>query len=171
MPNTPTVTPKKLRAGLVGLGMMGRHHARVLASLEGVELVGVCDPMGDPHGVAGTRPLVAQVEHLIALGIDYAMVAAPTAFHEELALALAAAGVHALIEKPLAVDNDSAERITAAFAAKGLVGAVISSDTTRPCNNSEADSTPVNSATSTRLQRGDKGHFPPASPMSELSKI
>jgi len=119
-----TVSDKKLRAGLVGLGMMGRHHARVLSSLEGVELVGVCDPMGDPHNVAGTRPWVATVEELIALGIDYAMVAAPTAFHEDLALALAAAGVHALVEKPLAVDTPAAERITDAFAAKGLVGAV-----------------------------------------------
>jgi UDP-N-acetylglucosamine 3-dehydrogenase len=121
---TQSSQPRKLRAGLVGLGMMGRHHGRVLASLDGVELVGVCDPMGDPHGVAGTRPLVAQVEQLIALGIDYAMVAAPTAFHEDLALALAAAGVHALIEKPLAVDNESAQRITDAFATRGLVGAV-----------------------------------------------
>ena len=119
MPNSS----KKLRAGLVGLGMMGRHHGRVLASLDGVELVGVCDPMGDPHGVAGSRPLVASVEELIKLGIDYAMVAAPTAFHEDLALALAAAGVHALVEKPLAVDNESAQRITDAFAARGLVGA------------------------------------------------
>ena len=118
------MSDKKLRAGLVGLGMMGRHHARVLSSLEGVELVGVCDPMGDPHNVAGTRPWVATVEELIALGIDYAMVAAPTAFHEDLALALAAAGVHALVEKPLAVDTPAAERITDAFAAKGLVGAV-----------------------------------------------
>jgi len=80
--------------------------------------------MGDPHGVAGSRPLVKSIEELIDLGIDYAMVAAPTAFHEELALALAAAGIHALIEKPLAVDTPAAERITDAFAAKGLVGAV-----------------------------------------------
>ena len=41
-----------LRAGLIGLGMMGRHHARVLQSLEGVDLVAVADPTGDPHGVA-----------------------------------------------------------------------------------------------------------------------
>ncbi|MEU2407761.1 hypothetical protein ABZ609_26130, partial [Streptomyces rubiginosohelvolus] len=41
-----------LKAGLVGLGSMGRHHARVLASLEGVELVGVVDPMGDKNGWA-----------------------------------------------------------------------------------------------------------------------
>jgi predicted dehydrogenase len=58
------------------------------------------------------------------LGIDYAMIAAPTAFHEELALELAAAGIHAMVEKPLAIDTQSAEKITAAFKAKGLVGAV-----------------------------------------------
>ena len=98
------MTTKKLRAGLVGLGMMGRHHARVLGSLDGVELVAVSDPMGDPHGVAGDRPVLASVQELINVGVDYAMVAAPTAFHEELALALAEAGIHALIEKPLALD-------------------------------------------------------------------
>ncbi|MEI6405973.1 MAG: Gfo/Idh/MocA family oxidoreductase [Actinomycetes bacterium] len=114
----------KLRAGLVGLGMMGRHHARVLGSLDGVDLIAVSDPMGDAHGVAGGRPVLATVQELIKLGIDYAMVAAPTAFHEELALALAEAGVHAMIEKPLAVDTPAAQRITAAFASRGLVGAV-----------------------------------------------
>ena len=118
------MSDKKLRAGLVGLGMMGRHHARVLGSLEGVELVAVCDPMGDAHNVAGGRPVFTKVSELIAAGIDYAMVAAPTAFHEELALELAAAGIHALIEKPLAVDTPAAKRIQEAFAAKGLVGAV-----------------------------------------------
>jgi predicted dehydrogenase len=115
---------KKLRAGLVGLGMMGRHHARVLGSLDGVDLVAVSDPMGDPHGVAGGRPVLASVQELIEVGVDYAMVAAPTAFHEELALALAEAGIHALIEKPLAVDTPAAKRITEAFASRGLVGAV-----------------------------------------------
>ena len=118
------MSDKKLRAGLVGLGMMGRHHARVLGSLDGVELVAVCDPMGDAHNVAGGRPVFTKVSDLIAAGIDYAMVAAPTAFHEELALELAAAGIHALIEKPLAVDTPAAKRIQEAFAAKGLVGAV-----------------------------------------------
>ena len=113
-----------LRAGLVGLGMMGRHHARVLGSLDGVELVAVSDPGGDPHGVAGGREVLTSVDELIKVGIDYAMVAAPTAFHEELALKLAGAGVHALIEKPLAVDTPAAQAITSAFKAKGLAGAV-----------------------------------------------
>jgi predicted dehydrogenase len=80
--------------------------------------------MGDPHGVAGGREVLKSIDELIKIGIDYAMVAAPTAFHEELALKLAEAGVHALIEKPLAVDTPAAEKITAAFKAKGLVGAV-----------------------------------------------
>ncbi|MBD4604616.1 gfo/Idh/MocA family oxidoreductase, partial [Xanthomonas citri pv. citri] len=46
-----------LRTGLIGLGMMGRHHARVMRSIEGTELVAVADAMGDPHGVAGDLPL------------------------------------------------------------------------------------------------------------------
>jgi predicted dehydrogenase len=104
--------------------MMGRHHARILSSLDGVELVAVSDPMGDQHAVAGGRQVFSSVTDLIKEGIDYAMVAAPTAFHEELALELAAAGVHALIEKPLAVDTPAAQKIYEAFRDKGLVGAV-----------------------------------------------
>lgn len=113
-----------LRAGLIGLGMMGRHHARVLRSLDDVELVAVADPGGDPHGVAGGLPLVSTVEELIALGLDYCMVAVPTVFHEPVGLALAAAGVHAMVEKPLAQDGPAALRLTEAFEQAGLVGAV-----------------------------------------------
>jgi UDP-N-acetylglucosamine 3-dehydrogenase len=113
-----------LRAGLIGLGMMGRNHARVLASLDGVELVAVADPAGDVHGVSGGRPVVSTVEELIALGIDYCMVAVPTAFHEAAGLTLAEAGVHAMVEKPLAPDVTGATRLAEAFEAKGLVGAV-----------------------------------------------
>ena len=53
-----------LRAGLVGLGMMGRHHARVLASLDGVDLVAVVDPGGDVHGVAQGRDVLNSVGEL-----------------------------------------------------------------------------------------------------------
>jgi UDP-N-acetylglucosamine 3-dehydrogenase len=113
-----------LRAGLIGLGMMGRHHARVLASLEGVDLVGLADADGDPHGVAGGRPFVDSIDKLIELGLDYCMVAVPTIYHLEVGLALADAGVHAMIEKPLAHSTPSARKLADAFAAKGLVGAV-----------------------------------------------
>ena len=114
----------KLRAGLVGLGMMGRHHARVLGSLDGVDLVAVADPGGDPHGVAGSRPLLSTVEDVIATGLDYCVVAVPTAFHEDIAVQLAEAGVHAMVEKPLAQDTPAAKRIVEAFESRGLVGAV-----------------------------------------------
>jgi predicted dehydrogenase len=113
-----------LRAGLIGLGMMGRHHARVLASLPGVDFVGVCDPAGDTNGVAQGRTVVSSVAELIAMKIDYAMVAVPTIYHLEIGKELAAAGVHALIEKPLSHDTKTAEELTSAFAKAGLVGAV-----------------------------------------------
>jgi predicted dehydrogenase len=113
-----------LRAGLIGVGAMGRHHARVLAGLEGVDLVGVVDPMGDPNGFAQGAPVVATVEELLGLGIDYAVVACPTGLHEEVGLALAGAGVGALIEKPLADSVDAARRLVDAFEARALVAAV-----------------------------------------------
>ena len=113
-----------LRAGLVGIGMMGRNHARVLHAIDGVDLVGVADPAGDRHGVAGGAQVVGSVEELVALGLDMAVVAAPTGFHLEAGLELAAADVPTLIEKPLAVDTDSSSRLVEAFEAAGLVNAV-----------------------------------------------
>ena len=59
-----------LRAGLVGLGMMGRHHARVLANLSGVDFVGVCDPACDNQNLAQGRPVVKSIAELIAMKID-----------------------------------------------------------------------------------------------------
>jgi UDP-N-acetylglucosamine 3-dehydrogenase len=113
-----------LRAGLVGLGMMGRNHARVLGQLDGVELVGVADPVGDRFGAAKGAKIHDTVEGLIASGLDYCVVAAPTEDHERVGLLLAEAGVHALVEKPLAPEVEEAERLAAAFAERGLVGAV-----------------------------------------------
>jgi len=113
-----------LRAGLLGLGMMGRHHARVLRELDGVELVAVADPVGDPHGAAGDLPVLPDIDALIAEGIDIAVVAVPTRFHEDAALKLAEAGVHALVEKPIAHTLEAGRRMVDAFAEKGLVGAV-----------------------------------------------
>jgi predicted dehydrogenase len=113
-----------LRAGLIGLGMMGRHHARVLRELDGVDLVAVADSFGDPHGVAGQLGLLSSVEELIAAGIDMAVVAVPTGLHEEVGLALAAAGVHTLVEKPIADSTEAGQRLVDAFSSNGLVGAV-----------------------------------------------
>lgn len=113
-----------LRAGLLGVGMMGRNHARVLREVDGIDLVAIADPGGDPHGVAGKLDVLPDVDALIAAGIDIAVVAVPTAFHEDAALKLADAGIHTLVEKPIAHSVEAGRRMTDAFAAKGLVGAV-----------------------------------------------
>ena len=113
-----------LRAGLIGLGMMGRHHARVLRSLDDVDLVAIADPGGDPYGAAGDLDVLPGIEQLLAVGVDYCMVATPTALHEEIGLALADAGVHTMIEKPLAMDVKAARSLVDAFERAGLVGAV-----------------------------------------------
>lgn len=113
-----------LRAGLVGLGVMGRNHARILASLDGVELVAVADPQGDLRDVLRDATVVPDVNDLLELGIDYAVVAAPTSRHLAIGEALAAAGVHALIEKPLADSYAAARVLAECFADAGLVGAV-----------------------------------------------
>ena len=102
---------------------MGRHHVRNVRETPGETLVAVADPGGDKFGVAGDLEVLPDVEALIAAGIDAAIVAVPTAFHREVALQLAAAGVHTLIEKPLAPSVAEGREIVAAFEAAGVVGA------------------------------------------------
>lgn len=127
-----------LRAGLVGFGSMGVNHARILSSLPGVTLVAIADPAhaDQPEGGdVGGRPTPARsqtppvqvvpgVDDLIALGIDYAVVSSPTSTHLSIGLSLAEAGVHALIEKPVAPSPSDAVEFVAAFDRAGLVGAV-----------------------------------------------
>ncbi|WP_422665111.1 Gfo/Idh/MocA family oxidoreductase [Agrococcus beijingensis] len=113
-----------LRAGLIGLGMMGRHHARVMREVTGVNLIAVADAMGDPHGVAAGLPVLASVENLIEAGIEIAVVAVPTQFHEEVAIRLAEAGVHTLVEKPIAHSVEAGQRMRKAFSERSLIGAV-----------------------------------------------
>jgi UDP-N-acetylglucosamine 3-dehydrogenase len=113
-----------LRVGLVGVGMMGRNHARVLHAVDGVELVAVADPAGDLHGVAGNAVVVDDLAAMLKLSIDAAIVAVPTRFHLDAGLELAHAGVHTLVEKPLAADPEEARKLVDAFESAGLVNAV-----------------------------------------------
>lgn len=114
---------RKLRAGLIGMGVMGNNHARTMASLEGVDLVGIADPARAGESVAGTV-VQAEVDVLLDMDLDYAVVATPTALHESLGLDLVKRGIHALIEKPLAPSVAEAASLASAFASADLVGAV-----------------------------------------------
>ncbi len=121
---TPLPADRPFRMGLIGLGSMGRHHARVIREVEGMQLVAVADPLGDKHGVAAGLEVLADVQALVDAGIDAAMVAVPTYLHEEVGLALAAAGVHTMVEKPIAATAESGHRVAEAFTQAGLVGCV-----------------------------------------------
>lgn len=106
------VGSRRLRAGVVGVGRMGRHHARVYAQQPDVELVGIVDAnldrAGDIAEQWGCRAF-ASLDSLIAAGVDAVSVATPTTFHRSAAEQLLAADVACLIEKPLAGNVEDAQ--------------------------------------------------------------
>lgn len=79
-----------LRVGVVGAGVMGTNHARVLAGLPGVELVGIVDPL-PAHRTRALEivgcPTFATLEEMLAAGPDAVTIAAPTHLHRDVALA------------------------------------------------------------------------------------
>ena len=113
---------KDLRAALIGLGAMGKNHARVLKSLPGVELVAVFDPAVAIGSL--DLPLVSSLEELMSLKPDYCVIATPTFTHEELAIELANNGINIFIEKPISISADSASRIIVTVEDQGLIGGV-----------------------------------------------
>ena len=105
---------RPIRCGVIGVGRMGSHHARVYAEIEAVELVGVVDI--DPqrrrqaHDQWGVQAFET-VEQLLEQGVDAASVATPTVSHRRVAEPLLSAKVACLIEKPLAPDVQEAQAI------------------------------------------------------------
>ncbi len=113
-----------LKVGVIGLGVMGRNHARVLASMQEVELVGLYDAfLGNSQTLHGVT-VETDFESFLENDFDYVVVSSPTATHLEFGLALARRGVNALIEKPLAASVDEARLLTEAFDGARLIGAV-----------------------------------------------
>src|SRR5258708_26587868 len=112
-----------LRLGVVGGGVMGYNHARVLAEMPGVTLVGVADP-DDKQADFVRRTLgcatVPDVADLLALGVDAVSVAAPTHLHRSIALTAVGKGVHVLVEKPIASSVEEGREIIAAARRAGV---------------------------------------------------
>jgi predicted dehydrogenase len=104
--------------------MMGANHARVLSNLDGVELVAVADPQGDAQKVLPQIRVLNSVDEVIKLGVDYCVISAPTAFHEEIATQLIAHKIHFLVEKPIADTYASAVKIRDAAKSANVIGAV-----------------------------------------------
>src|SRR5580658_3699256 len=112
-----------LRVGVVGVGVMGSNHARVLSELAGVKLVGVADPDRKRREfVAGKLGCAAFAEaaDLIAEGVDAMTIAAPTHLHRELAIDCTTRGIHVLVEKPVASTVEEGRAIVAAARRAGV---------------------------------------------------
>jgi len=112
-----------LRVGVVGVGVMGSNHARVLAELPGVKLVGVADPdrkrsnqVANALGCAS----FADAEALMRHGIDAVTIAAPTHLHREIAIECAKRGIHLMVEKPIAPTVEESRAIVAASRRAGV---------------------------------------------------
>jgi predicted dehydrogenase len=112
-----------LRVGVVGAGVMGSNHARVLAGLPGVTLVGIVDPLPDHRARAtalvGCRAF-AELDELFDEGVDAITIAAPTHLHHEIALACITRNIHILVEKPIASTVEEGQDIVNAAKSAGV---------------------------------------------------
>ncbi len=112
----------RLRVAVVGVGHLGRHHARLLAAMPDVDLVAVADidaARAAEIAAAQQTTAVANWQSLPA-GLDAVTVAVPTEAHVAVALGLIERGVHVLVEKPLARSVAEADTLIAAAAAGGV---------------------------------------------------
>lgn len=112
-----------MKAGVLGVGSLGYHHARILREVPGAEMAGVYDDdaarLETVAAELGVRAFRSRDELLEA--VDAAVIAVPTTAHASVALAAIDAGVHLLIEKPIAHTLAEAEAIVDAAAARNLV--------------------------------------------------
>src|SRR6185437_12758081 len=112
-----------LKIGVVGVGVMGSNHARVLSEMSNVRLVGIADPDRKQRDfVARTLGCEAfgDLDSLLKCGLDAITVAAPTHLHHELALECIARGIHLLVEKPIAPTVEEGRAIVAAARRAGV---------------------------------------------------
>ncbi len=116
------MTPSLVRVGVVGYGSIGRHHARNLRDMPGVDFVGVVDALPTARAqaeVAGFRTFDT-AHGLIAAGLDAAVISVPTSLHEDVAEPFIDASIALLIEKPLAQSMVAAKRLMASCASAGV---------------------------------------------------
>ena len=115
-----------LRIAVVGVGYLGKHHARILAAMPDVELVAVVDtnrPRAEAIAAATGTTALFDARALIGM-VDAVSIAVPTECHKDVALPLLMAGVPSLVEKPIAASLADADALIAAAAARGVALAV-----------------------------------------------
>jgi predicted dehydrogenase len=108
----PRSSGDKLRVAVIGVGHLGKFHARIYAAHPGAKLIAVVDPDRAKAQELATELSCASLEHASELGdVDAVSIAVPTALHAEVAIPLLERGIPTLIEKPLAASLDDADRI------------------------------------------------------------
>ncbi len=114
---------KPVKVGVIGVGHLGQHHARLFASLPGASLVGVVDLNADRAGQVASRHQVTVFRDAPTLlkEVDAVSVAVPTSAHHEVAKMCLDAGVHVLVEKPITVRVEEARELVEGANKRGLV--------------------------------------------------
>jgi predicted dehydrogenase len=112
-----------LRIAVIGVGYLGRHHARILSDLPGVELVAVVDTnRARAEEIAEARKTRPLVDYREVVGqVDAVTIAVPTERHLEIAVPLLTAGLPVLVEKPMARSLAEADAMIAAAREAGVV--------------------------------------------------
>lgn len=112
-----------MKIGIIGLGVMGKNHLRVLKTIDGVEVAALCDPVAELEGESA--PLFRDVSTMLEVApMDAAILVVPTPLHEEVAELCLQKGIPLLIEKPAASNSESAKRILATTESNNLKSAI-----------------------------------------------
>lgn len=113
----------KLRLAVIGVGHLGKIHARLARQLPQIELAGVVDPSPEAREAVGTELSVpASADHLPLLGqIDAAIIATPTRLHHAVAADLLTHGIHVFVEKPMTLNVGDADELIRLAAGRDLV--------------------------------------------------
>lgn len=114
---------QRLKLGVVGVGHLGQSHARVLAQLPGVDLVGVVDTNPELAAAVAARHGVRAFEHYADLAetVDAACIVVPTLHHFAVACEFLKRGVPLLVEKPLAINLEQAAELVDLAQAHGTI--------------------------------------------------
>jgi predicted dehydrogenase len=117
------VTPRPIRVGVIGVGALGQHHARVYADLPGARLAGVYDIDRDRAAAVAERHHTQAFGHLedLVAEVDAVSVAVPTVDHHRVAAALLEAGKDVLVEKPMTATIAEGEDLIRRAAERGAV--------------------------------------------------
>lgn len=122
---TRRVAEGRVRTAVIGVGHLGRHHARILADMPDVDLVATVDLNVDRAQAAAAGTSAQALTDSMALlhhhHVDAVTVAVPTVDHLTVALPFLRMGIHVLVEKPLAATTQEAGELCAAARAAGAV--------------------------------------------------